>query len=168
MSALRLYEIANQFKELELLESSEDIPPEVIASTLERLDGEFADKAIAIARFILNLEASAANIAAAAKAMKLRGERVQRRADSIRAYLLFNFQSVGRTQKIETPEITLARRENPPAVQVTDEKSIPEAYWVQPETPPKQLNKAAIKEALANEVAVPGAYLARGERLEIK
>lgn len=168
MSALHLYEIAAQFHDLELLESGDDVPPEVLAATLEGLEGEFDAKCVNIAKFILNLEASAANIAAAAKAMKLRGERVQRRADSIRAYMLFQIQSIDLKKKIETTEITIARRENPPAVQVTDEKAIPEAYWFQPELPPKQLDKAAIKDALQNEVTVPGAYLSRGERLEIK
>lgn len=165
MSAL--FEITAQFKELAALQDSDEIPPEVIADTLEGLQGDFQAKSIAVAKFILSLEANSDAITEASKAMAARAARLQKRADSIRAYLLFHFQATDQ-RKITTPELTISRRNNPVAVQVQFENEIPAEYWVQPPPPDLRLDKKAIKEALQSGKSVPGAYLESGERVEIK
>lgn len=164
---MRLFEITDQFKELEKLAITEDLPSEVIADTLEGLGGDFDDKAVAVAKFVLSLEASADSIKAAAVAMSARADRMQRRADNVRHYLLFNMQAVGK-MRLETAELMIARRNNPPAVMITDEESVPDQFWVQPEPPPERLDKKAIKAALQAGERVEGAFLESGERLEIK
>jgi len=68
---VRLFEITSQFKALAALEDSDELPPEVIADTLEGLEGDFEAKTIAVAKFILSLEANAAAIEKAADAMAL-------------------------------------------------------------------------------------------------
>jgi hypothetical protein len=165
--SLRLFEITSQYKALESLADSDDLPPEVVADTLESLEGDFEQKAIAVAKFILSLEAASEDISEAAKAMDLRAARIAKRAESVRAYLLFQMQAID-WKKIETAEIRIGRRSNPPAVQVTDETTVPDAYWVQPEPPPKRIDKKAIKAALQDGKDVPGCYLESGERVEIK
>jgi hypothetical protein len=164
--SLKLYEIADQFRALERLEGSEEIPPEVMADTLEALDGDFEVKAIAVAKFILSLEAAAGDIQEAAKAMKARADRLSRRAEGVRAYLLFNFQSLNK-KKLESPELTIARRSNPVSVQVTYSESIPQKFWVQPEPPPPHIDKRALKDALQSGEEIVGAYLESGESLRI-
>ena len=164
--SLRLFDIVTQLKALERLEDSDEIPPEVIADTLEGLQGSFEVKAVAVAKFILSVEANADAIKEAAAAMKQRAERLQRRADSIKHYLLLQCQIVD-VKKISTAEIIISRRANPVAVQVTDSATIPEQFWVQPPPPPKQLDKKAIKEALQNGTDVPGAFLESGEHIRI-
>ena len=72
MSGLALYEIVHQFKELEALTDSEELSPEFVADTLQGLIGNFEDKAVAVAKFILSLEANAEAIAEAADAMEKR------------------------------------------------------------------------------------------------
>ena len=59
MSNLHLYEIANQYQQLKALEDMTDLPAEVIHDTLQALEGELQVKAVNIAKFIENLEASA-------------------------------------------------------------------------------------------------------------
>ena len=85
MTALKLFEISAQLQQLEMLTDSDDLPAEVIADTLEALEGDFESKAVQVAKFVLSLQANAAAVADAAKAMKERAERIQKRADSIRA-----------------------------------------------------------------------------------
>jgi len=166
-SALKLYEISNQFQALEQLGDSDDLPAEVISDTLEALAGDFESKAVQVAKFIVSLEANAAAVARAAKAMSERATRIQRRATSISAYLQFHMQALDK-KRIETPDLVIARRANPPAVVITDEHAIPERFWIDPPPPDKRLDKKAIKAAIDGGERVDGAYVEAGERLEIK
>jgi hypothetical protein len=163
---LRLFEITQQLRELEILADSEDIPEDVLRDTIEGLTGDFETKAVATAKFILSLEATAEAIKAAADAMAIRAKRVQKRADAVRHYLLLQFQMIDH-RKLDTPELVIARRANPVAVQVSDEAAIPRDYFVQPPPPPPKLDKKAVKDALQAGATVPGAYLESGEHLRI-
>lgn len=166
---MKLYELTAQYRSLEALEASEDIPPDVIRDTLEGLTGELQDKATNVALFIRNLESTADAIDEAAETMRKRGARLRERAQSLQQYLLLNMQSCGIT-KIESPFFTLAVKKNPPSVIITDEEAIPDEYMVTPEPPPpppKRPDKKAIAAALKAGKEVPGAYSERFERLEI-
>ncbi len=165
-----LFQLTAEYRELERLEPSEDLPAEVIRDTLEALGGDLEAKATNVARFVLNVESVAEAIESAAKAMKERAAKARRRADSIREYLLANMQAAGIT-KIEAVEFTLAVRKNPPAVVIDDAEQIPDAYMVipPPEPPPEpRPDKKAIADALKAGTDVPGTHLERGDRLEIK
>ncbi len=167
MSGPALYIITEKFKELESLADMEDLPPEVVADTLESIEAEWDEKAVAVAAFIANLEHTAVWIAKAAEAMDRRAERLGKRAESLRAYLQFHMTAMGK-QKVENELFVIALRKNQPSVVVDDEKQIPEKYWVQPETPPKRLDKAAIAAEFKAGNEVPGTHSFQGERLEIK
>lgn len=164
----RLFDLAQEYRALIELESSDDLPPEVIADTLEGLQGEFEDKATAVAKFILSLEASAESVVEAAKKMEARAQRLQRRADSVRQYLLLQFQFAQFAKKIETPELRIWRQKNPGALQISDESVVPDVFWVQPEAPPKHIDKNAVKEAIKNKIEVPGCSVESTERIEIR
>jgi Siphovirus Gp157 len=166
-SALKLYEISNQFQALEQLGDSDDLPAEVIANTLEALEGDFDTKAVQVAKFILSLEANASATMGAAKAMTERAARIAKRAESIRAYLQFHMQALEK-KRIESHELVINRRVNPPAVIITDEHAVPAQFWVQPPPPPPRLDKKAIKEAIDAGERVEGAYVEAAERLEIR
>lgn len=166
-AALKLYEISNQFQALEQLTDSDDLPAEVIKDTLEALEGDFDSKAVQVAKFVLSLEANAAAIDGAAKAMGQRSARIAKRAENIRAYLQFHMQAFEK-KRIETPDLVITRRTNPPAVVITDEHAVPERFWVEPPPPSKRLDKKAIKSAIDAGERVDGAYVEAAERLEIK
>ena len=165
-----LYQLVEQYRSLEALDASEDLPAEVIQDTLEGLSGELTVKATNVAKFILNTEAMAEAIEQAADAMKERANRIRRRSESIRNYLKINMQASGIT-KIEATEFVLSLKKNPPSVIVTDEASIPDAFKVTPVPPPPPTprpDKAAIKKAIQAGVEIPGAHLEQHERLDIK
>lgn len=166
-AALKLYEISNQFQALEQLGDSDDLPAEVIADTLEALAGDFESKAVQVAKFVLSLEANGQAVGLAALAMSQRAARIQKRAESIKAYLHFHMQAI-ETKRIETPELVITRRANPPAVVITDEHAVPARFWIEPPPPAKRLDKKAIKNAIDAGERVAGAYVEAGERLEIK
>lgn len=165
--ATPLYELVKYHHELELLADSGEVPPEQIADTLEALEGDINEKAVNVAAFTRNLDASAAAIREAGKAMLARADRIEKRADGVRSYLLFQMQAAGIT-KIESPWFTLAVRKNPPAVVVDDEAQVPPEFIVTPPPPAPRPDKDAIKRALKAGTAVPGCHLLQGERLEIR
>ena len=133
--SLHLYEITEQYKQLHALAESDDIPPEVIRDTLESVEGEFKDKAINVAKFILNLEASAETIKKSAALQAARAKRMEARAEQLRQYMLFNFQATS-TQKIPCEWFTLAVKNNPPAVAVDDINAVPDLFLSAPSGPP--------------------------------
>jgi Siphovirus Gp157 len=163
---IRLFELVDQMKALERLEDFDEVPPEVMRDTVEALEGDIEQKVIAVAKHILSAESTADSIIEASKTMAARGARAKKHVESMKAYLLFQLQAMN-FRKIDAPDIVIARRANPVAVQVTDESAIPEAYWRQPEPPPKQVDKKLIKEALQNGAEIPGCYLESGESIRI-
>ena len=162
-----LYEIVRYRSELERLADSGEVPPEEIADTLQALDGDIKEKAVQVAAFTRNLESSAEAIREAGLAMIARAERLERRAEGIRSYLLFQCQCAGIT-KIEAPWFVMSVRKNPPSVVIEDEILIPAELMVTPDPPPKRPNKVAIGAKLKAGEDVPGARLMQTERLEIR
>lgn len=162
-----LYQITRQIHELRELSESEDFPAEAIRDTLEALEGDLQSKSRNIAALTLNLESSASAIREAAKAMLTRADRLDKRAESIKAYLLWNCQANGIT-RIECPEFVIAVRKNPPSVVIDDETAIPPEYIVQPPPPSPRPDREAIKRAIKAGTDVPGCHLLQTERLEVR
>lgn len=162
-----VYQIVAQLRELGELADTEEIDATVIRDTLEALEGELEVKATNIAKLTRNLDYTAQAIRDAAAKMLERAERVERRAESIRAYLLWAMQAAD-IKSIECPEFKIRRQNNPPSVIVEDWHALPDAFKKQPAPPPLVPDKVGIKEALQAGKPVPGARLFQNERLVIK
>lgn len=162
-----LYELAHDYAELERLAESGELDPKMIADTLEGLAGTIEVKTINVAKFVRNLRVIAAAKREAGKAMLAGGDRLDKRADSLEQYLLMNLQFIG-LQKVESPELTVSIRKNPPAVVIDDEAQVPQEYIVVPPPPAPRPDREAIKRALKDGADVPGCRLTQGERLEIR
>lgn len=167
MTTLALFELAAQYRQLQELADSDDLPAEVVRDTLEGLTGDIELKSINVAKFILSLEAHADAISDAAKQMADRAQRVRNRAESIRAYLLFQMQATG-TTKITCPEFTMSVRSNPPAVGLRDDVDLPPEFMATADPPPPRPDRKAILAALKAGRHVDGAWLEQGQRLEIR
>lgn len=167
---MKLYELTAQYKSLETLEASEDLPAEVIRDTLDGLQGDLQVKSTNVGYFIRNLEATADAIDEAAKTMRERAERARKRAQSLKDYLLFNMQACDIT-KIECEHFTLKVVNNPPSVIIDNEADVPEEFWrqpPQPPMPPKVIDKRALGDAIKTGRQVPGAHSEQRQRLDIK
>jgi hypothetical protein len=163
---MRLFELVGQYRELMALEDSEEIPEEVIRDTLEGLSGEVEDKCVAIGKFILDMQASAAAIKEASKAMALRSERLAKRADSLKHYMLLQLQ-ICDLKRIETPELTIRRQSSPPSVVISEGVEVPLEFMFQPLPPPPHPDKKALKEALQSGRVIEGVFIERGEHVRI-
>jgi len=164
---ISLYELAAEFRETAATLADMDLPPEVVADTLESISLPIEQKAGQVAAFIRNLEATADQIKAAEKQMADRRKAMENRAASVKEYLRTNMAACGMT-KIDHPLFKISLRDNPESVVIDDERQIPVDYLRQPEPPAPTPDKTLIKQAIKDGFDVPGAHLARSQRLEIK
>jgi hypothetical protein len=167
MTGLALYQIAAEYRAAADQLADLDLPEDVVRDTLESISGDLETKAVNVASFVRNLEASAEQIKAAEQQMANRRKAIEKRAENVREYLLNNMVHAG-ISKIECPYFKLAVRENPPAVVINEPGLIPAAYMTEPVAPPPAPDKKLIAAAIKDGFEVPGAHLARGKRLDIK
>lgn len=163
---IALYQLAPDFRQAAERLADLDLPPEVVADTLEAISGDLDMKAQNVAMFAANLEATAKSIKQAEQDMKKRREAIEKRAQSLRAYMLRCMNDAG-IRKIEGPYLRISVRDNPPAVDVFDTEQLPSMFMRQPPPPAAEPDKAAIKEALKAGLDVPGARLSSSQRLDI-
>ena len=166
MTLPALYELTADYRAAAEKLADLDLPPEVVADTLESLAGDLEVKATNVAMFVRNLDALAEQIKQAEAQMAARRKAIEARAERVRRYLLENMQDCG-IRKIESPWFVISIRKNPPSVVIDDERAIPPELMVTPEPPPPRPDKTAIKERLFAGIAVPGAHLEQRERVEI-
>lgn len=161
-----LYQLVAQYRELQQIDA-EEIPEEVLRDTLDALTGELEIKATNVAMFCQNLDTFAASCDEAAKRMKDRAARIQRKADQVRDYLQSMLEAAQIT-KIEAPEFTLAIRKNPPALVMAEGVAVPDEFMVTPPAPAPYPDKQAIKAALKAGRKIDGCRLDQAQRLEIR
>ena len=113
---MKLYEISDQFKELEKLE---DIDQETLNDTLESLTAEFSDKSLSVASYFLNLDSDIAQLKEAEKRMTDRRKAIENRSKSLKDYLLSNMQRL-EISEISCPEFKITIRKPRQVVEVTD------------------------------------------------
>lgn len=136
MTGMSLWAMTEQYRALQHLSSDDELDEtalEAIKNTLEGMEGALQEKAVNVAGFMLNLEAWSAAAADAGKKLKVRADRIQRRADVLREYIRTQMKAADMT-KVESVELTLTRKANPPAVLIKPDAEIPETF-LQPEDP---------------------------------
>lgn len=164
---IALYQLAHEFAGAAERLSDLDLPDDVIADTLEGLQGALEVKAVNVAHFVRNLESTADSIKVAEVNMAARRRAMENRAARIKAYLQANMEVAG-ISKIECPHFKIALRDNPPSVVIDAESQIPADYMRQAEPPPPAPDKKLIAKAIADGFEVPGCHVTRTKRIEIK
>lgn len=166
MTTPALYTLALDFRAAADQLADLDLPPEVVADTLESIGGDLEQKAQNVALFCRNLEATAAAIKQAEGDMAKRRKAIENRVAHLKDYMLAGMLVAG-VKKIEGPYLRIGVRDNPEAVEVFDAAQIPAEFMRQPEPPPAAPDKAAIKAAIKAGREVPGVKLTRSQRLDI-
>ena len=88
--------------------------------------------------------------------LRERGERYERKADTAKRLMRELMQASGQTT-LRLPVATLSVREGSQAVEITDERMLPQGFFT------RVPNKAAIKSAILAGEPPPGAVLVKGE-----
>jgi len=167
MNNLSLYELSgNYLHALDALTDPEaDIPLEVVTDTLEGIEGELQEKAVNVAKFMKNMEATAEAIKEAEGQMARRRKAIENRVKWLKDYLKSNMEACG-ISKIESPWFRLAIQKNPAAVNIVDEDTLPDEF--KEEIVTVKIDKTGIKNALKAGGDVPGAMLVQGTRLVVR
>lgn len=165
---MNLYDLSEQMQDaladLTARFEAGEIDADVLTDTMEGIQGHWDDKALAVAKYTLGLDAEAEAVKAAAKRMADRAKSLESRAGWLRGYLLGQVVAVGRCPK--DAEISIALRkskavsvDDPAAIPLTYKRHVPEAW---------EPDKAAIKAAIEAGQDVAGAHVETRQNLVIK
>lgn len=161
-----LYELAAQHRQMAERLTDLGLDDATVADTLEAESGDLMEKGVNVAKVFRNLESFAEQIKQAEVQMADRRKAIEKRAASLKHYLLTNMEMAG-ISKIESPWFCLSIKHNPEAVTVDDEQAIPRDYFK--EIPVSyQLDKNLCKASIKDGFTIPGVSLTRSTRLEIK
>lgn len=154
--------LATDYAKLQLLlETSDDLTPEMISDTLEGIEGSMAEKLDATYAHVRNLEGMAKTCAEEASRLNERKKSFDNRAKAVKKYVLSCLLAAD-LDKLKTAHNTFTARKGAASVVIDNEELLPdELVTVQTLVAP---DKKAIKEALENGVDVPGAHIEIGER----
>jgi hypothetical protein len=161
---MKLYEIADQYRNALKLLSDPDLPAEAVTQTLEGLAGELGAKAWNVAAALLQMEGEAELIRRAEERMARRRKALERRAAGLRGYLRDQMERVEVTE-IRSPEFVIRVKPNPPRVVIDSEAVLPECFK-HAETV-VHIDKIAIRDALQAGAAIAGAHLEQETHVEI-
>lgn len=164
---IQLYKLADEYLQAAELLSELDMPPEVVADTLESLQGDLEVKATNIAMLVKQLESTADAITEAEKAMAARRKAMVSRAAQIREYLLHNMQRTG-ISKIDSPYFSISIRKNPHKVEILQAGGVPDEFMRQQPAPPPEVDKKAVAEYIKAGNNPDWATLTQTDRVEIK
>ncbi|AYO37403.1 MULTISPECIES: siphovirus Gp157 family protein [unclassified Serratia (in: enterobacteria)] len=154
--------LASDYAKLQqLIETSDDLTPEMIADTLEGIEGALGDKLDAAFIHVRNLEGLAKTVDEEVKRLADRKKSFENRAKSIRQYVLACLLASGQ-DKLKTTTNTFTAAKGRASVVIENADLLPdELVTVQTLVTP---DKKAIKEAIENGVEVKGAHIEIGER----
>jgi hypothetical protein len=160
---MKLREITGQYLELcdLAIDQDSELTGEMIADTLESIEGDFNDKAIAVTHVITEMGSNIDRIDAEINRLQIRKKVMQNSNDRIREYLKSNMLASGIT-KIDCPLFSITIAKGRDVVQIIDEESLPDDYLsVKTVISP---DKRAILKALKDDIdSVKGATLTKTE-----
>ncbi|MGS1815197.1 siphovirus Gp157 family protein [Klebsiella oxytoca] len=152
----KLYEIANDYAKL----LDEDLEPELIADTLEGMEGELKDKIEQLLAICKNETGYAERLKEEAKSLNERAAATLNRVERIQEYISLALSTAG-LKKIRAGIHQVTIRSPSESVEIVDSSAIP-AKFVEYETTIKP-DKLAIKHELKAGHQIPGAQLKIGK-----
>ncbi|MXF49652.1 hypothetical protein GR294_24480 [Raoultella sp. Lac2] len=152
----KLYEISNDYAKL----MDEGLEPELIADTLEGMEGELTDKVEQLLAICKNETGYAERLKEEAKSLNDRASATLNRVERIKEYISRSLTTAG-IKKIRAGIHQVTIREPSESVEIVDSSALP-AKFVEYETTIKP-DKMAIKHELKAGHQIPGAQLKIGK-----
>jgi chaperonin cofactor prefoldin len=158
-----LYELTGQYRELLELAESEELDKQLIADTLEGLDGEIEIKADGYAKVIRELEGKTAVLKDEIDRLSKRKSVIENNIKNLKQALETAMRATGKT-KFKTDLFSFNIQKNPPKLIIDKPEEVPEEYLI-PQEP--KIDTKAIKEILKQQ-ELPFARLEQSESLRIR
>ena len=156
-----LYELTGQFRELlELVEQGE-VDPEMLADTLEGLEGEIEIKADGYAKVIKELEGKTAMLKGEIERLSNRKSAIENNIKTMKESLEIAMRTTGKV-KFKTDLFSFSIQKNPARLVITGD--VPKDYLI-PQEP--KVDSKAIKDLL-KEKELDFAHLEQSESLRIR
>lgn len=161
---MKLYELAENYLNLQELLENQEIQQELITNALDQVDGELEEKAENIAKLIKTLEVNINGFKGEEKRLSTQRKTLESRVKSLKGYLDEAMKLTGK-RKFKGKIFSFNIQPNPPSVSVLDEKLIPQKYFIEQEP---LIDKKSILIDLKNGQDIPGVELKQTESLRIK
>ncbi|CAI0898976.1 TPA: siphovirus Gp157 family protein [Serratia marcescens] len=152
----KLYDIANDYAKL----MDSGLEPEMIADTIEGIDGELVDKVEQLLAICKNEQLYAEALRNESKSLQERASVVENKISSIKEYIARSLETAGK-KSIRAGLHQVTVRVPSRQVDITDASILP-IEFVEYETVVKP-DKLAIKHQLDAGIAVPGAQIKLGK-----
>ena len=162
---MTLYELTNEYAALyEASQSGEwdEASKDILDSLLAQLTGDIEHKLLSIARVRASIKADSEAVKAEEERLAKRRKALENSRARLEAYAQEQMELAG-IDKAKDAAFTVAIQNNPPSVDIRDERKIDARWWI---PQPAKLDKQAIKKAIQDGLDVPGAELvqSRGVR----
>lgn len=155
-----LYEITENLRGLSSIDAEDEGMALAIRDTMQAVQGEFDEKAKAVAAVILNMDSDAEAIQAEIDRLTARKKAIANRQDGIKNYLRENMEACG-ISKITHPLFSITLAKGREIVIIDNPSVIPdELMYVKTEMRPE---KAEILRLLKEGKEVPGAHIERSQ-----
>jgi hypothetical protein len=168
----KLYEIASELENLienyNSMESVDQTPEQqtAIELSMTELSLAFNDKAVSVAKYILNEESDIEAIENEIKRLALLKDRKERKNGWLKTYLFSQMENLG-LKDVKNEIVLIKIKNNPPSVVIEDESLIPDEYKrIIPER--KEIDKVKIKESWKKGIGVIGTRVENKQSLSIK
>lgn len=158
-----LYELTGQYKQLLDIAETEELDKQLIADTLEALEGEIETKADGYAKIIRELEGKAELLKSEIDRLSNRKTAIENNIKSMKEALQNAMYITGKV-KFKTNLFNFSIQKNPPKLVIDKPEEIPEEFLIP--QPPK-VDNAKLKEIL-KEKGLPFAHLEQSESLRIR
>lgn len=160
MSLKQLYKISEDYKGLQDLVDSGEATQEMIADTLDGVQGMFEEKAQAVVTIANDFNHNITVLDAEISRLSDMKKSIKAKQDSLKEYLRFNMERTGIT-KIQCDLFSITLRKASKAASITDESALPDDYVnVKTVVSP---DKRAILAALKKGEEIAGAELSTGK-----
>lgn len=154
---MQLYKIANEFAAL----MAEDLDPEMIADTIEGIEGEFQDKTEQLLSIIKNQAALSSALKEEAKKLNERAKALEASNDRIKKYIVDSMNTIEK-KKLNAGLHTLTVRAGVQSVEIEDEEALPMDFYEYVTS--KKIDKNHIKNELKLGKEIAGAKLVTGKQ----
>ncbi len=159
----KLYELTQDFKNLEELLDNPEIDNVEIEKALNEVAGKFVDKAENICKIRAIILSDIEGIKAEEKRLKDLKKQKENAIKNLENYLEANMRALDQ-KKVEGGLFTLSIKKNPPSVLINDLEVVPSEFKVIK----IEANKTAIKNILKAGGSIEGCSLEQKESLKIK
>lgn len=159
----KLYELANNYRNLTELIDREDVEQDLIQNALKECKGDIEEKVDNIVKLIRNTESDIEGYKVEEKRLNARRKSLENTVTSLKNYLDSNLKALN-LREVKTKLFSCKYQKSKASVEVLDQEVIPREFIVTEE----KVDKKKLYEALKAGQEVEGASLKTNESLRIK